>query len=406
MTLLAGRRLPKPGQVTSLLRFKPVPINSAQRRLASALTIADLRRIAQRRTPRAPFDFVDGAADQEAGLQRARALFRRVQFHPRVLVDVSEVDTSREVLGRRSALPFGLAPTGLSRILHWEGERAVAAAAAAAQIPYVVSTGATIPIEQLRRSNPDARLWSQLFLQGDREAAAAMLRRAVASGCDALVVTVDVPTPGNRLRDIRHGMTIPPTLSLRSFANVLRYPHWWLDVLTRDPIAITAPDGTPVVDFAKRELNLFASAMTFDDLGWIRDLWPGKCVVKGVLTVADAKILAGLGVDAIVLSTHGGRQLDRAVAPLALLRDVVAEVGSAVEVHLDSGITTGADIVAAIALGADFSYVGRAYLYGLMAGGRPGVERAIEILAKEVASTMRLLGVTSLGELGPEHVTL
>ena len=399
-----NRRLPSPRQLTPLVRFKKPVLSAKQRRLAAALTIEDLRRIAKRRTPRAAFDYTDGAADGEVSLARARQAFADVQFNPQILRDVSSVDTSREVLGQRVPLPFGIAPTGFTRMMHTEGEAAGAAAADAAGIPFTLSTLGTTTIEDVAAANSHGRSWFQLYMWKDRARSTALIDRAAAAGFDTLVVTVDVPVAGARLRDVRNGMTIPPTLTVRTVANAIRHPAWWVDFLTTEPMSFATMDswqGT-VADLLD---TMFDPTVTYDDLAWIRERWAGTLSVKGVQTVDDARRLAAAGVDAIVLSNHGGRQLDRAPVPFYLLPSVVDAVGDDLEVHLDTGIMSGQDIIAAVAHGARFTLIGRAYLYGLMAGGREGVDRAIQILKGQIERTMRLLGVATLDELQPGHVT-
>jgi L-lactate dehydrogenase (cytochrome) len=399
------RQLPKPHDLRPLLKFKKPTLSPKQRRLESALTIEDLRRIAKRRTPKAAFDYTDGAADGEVSLARAREAFADVQFNPSILRDVSTVDTSRVVLGERVALPFGIAPTGFTRMMQSEGEIAGVTAAEAAGIPYTLSTMGTTSIEAVAEAAPDARKWFQLYMWKDRDRSMALVDRAKRAGYDTLVVTVDVPVAGARLRDTRNGMTIPPTLSPRTIVNAIPRPAWWINFLTTEPLAFATLDawsGTvgELLD------HMFDPTVTFDDLAWIRDQWPGAISVKGVQSAADAARLAELGVDAVVLSNHGGRQLDRAPVPFHLLPSVVSAVqGSGMEVHLDTGIMSGQDIVAALAHGAHFTLIGRAYLYGLMAGGRDGVDRTIAILQGQIERTMRLLGVATLDELQPEHVT-
>ncbi|WP_418061274.1 alpha-hydroxy acid oxidase [Pimelobacter simplex] len=398
------RQMPKAHDLAPLMKFKKPVLSPRKRRLDAALTIEDLRRAAKRRTPRAAFDYTDGAADGEISLSRARQAFADVEFHPAILRDVEKVDTSREVLGKVAALPFGIAPTGFTRMMQTEGEIAGVTAAQDAGIPFALSTMGTTSIEDVAAAAPDARKWFQLYMWKDRERSMALVDRAAAAGFDTLLVTVDVPVAGARLRDTRNGMTIPPTLTPRVVANAIPRPAWWINFLTTEPLAFASLDswsGT-VADLLD---TMFDPTVTFEDLAWIRQQWPGKLVVKGVQTVADAARLAELDVDAIVLSNHGGRQLDRAPVPFHLLPDVVREVGRDVEVHLDTGIMSGQDIVAAVAHGARFTLIGRAYLYGLMAGGRPGVDRTIEILRGQVERTMRLLGVCSLDELEPGHVT-
>jgi isopentenyl diphosphate isomerase/L-lactate dehydrogenase-like FMN-dependent dehydrogenase len=262
----------------------------------------------------------------------------------------------------------------------------------------------TTSIEAVAAANPAGRNWFQLYMWKDRERSMALVDRAARAGFDTLLVTVDVPVAGARLRDVRNGMTIPPTLTLGTVLNAIPRPRWWFDFLTTEPLAFASLDtwsGT----VAELLDVMFDPTVTYEDLAWIKDQWPGRLAVKGVQSVADATRLADLGVDAVILSNHGGRQLDRAPIPFHLLPDVVREVGDHLEVHLDTGIMNGADIVAALALGARFTLVGRAYLYGLMAGGRPGVDRAIEILAGQIRRTMRLLGAREVGELEPRHVT-
>ncbi|MCB0895415.1 MAG: alpha-hydroxy-acid oxidizing protein [Nocardioides sp.] len=405
--MLVKRQLPKRHDLAPLLKFKRPTLSAKQRRLAAALTIEDLRRIAKRRTPKAAFDYTDGAADGEVSLARARQAFGDVEFRPSILRDVSTVDTSREVLGERVALPFGIAPTGFTRMMQAEGEIAGATAAAAAGIPFALSTMGTTSIEDVAAAAPGGRHWFQLYMWKDRDRSMALVDRAAKAGYDTLLVTVDVPVAGARLRDVRNGMTIPPTLSPRTVANAIPRPAWWFNFLTTEPLAFASLDswsGT-VADLLD---TMFDPTVTYDDLAWIRDQWPGKVVVKGVQTVDDARRLADAGVDAVLLSNHGGRQLDRAPVPFHLLPEVVQAVGAhhpGVEVHLDTGIMSGQDVVAAVAHGAHFTLVGRAYLYGLMAGGRDGVDRAIEILRGQVERTMRLLGVRTLDELEPGHVT-
>ena len=397
------RRVPRPHDLAPLLQFKK-PQFGRRRRLDAALTIEDLRAIAKRRTPRAAFDYTDGAAEAELSLERARQAFRDIEFHPAILRDVSKVDTSCTVLGGRSELPFGIAPTGFTRMMQTEGEYAGARAAGRAGIPFSLSTMGTASIEDVETANPHGRNWFQLYMWKDRDRSMALVDRAARAGYDTLLVTVDVPVAGARLRDKRNGMSIPPALTLRTVLNAAPRPQWWFDFLTTEPLAFASLDrwsGT----VAELLDTMFDPTVTFDDLAWIKSQWPGKLVVKGIQTVDDARAVVALGADGIVLSNHGGRQLDRAPIPFHLLPAVAASVGDRTEIVLDTGIMSGADIVAAIALGADFTLVGRAYLYGLMAGGEAGVDRAIAILREQVERTMRLLGVAALDELNPGHVT-
>ena len=401
---MVDRRIPNLHDLAPLMQFKKPTFDLKAKRLREALTIEDLRRIAKRRTPTAAFDYTDGSAEAEISLRRARQAFRDVQFNPAILHDVATVDTGWDVLGKRVEQPFGIAPTGFTRMMQTEGEKAGAAAAAAAGIPFSLSTMGTASVEDVAEAAPGGRNWFQLYMWKDRDRSMALVDRAAAAGFDTLLVTVDVPVAGARLRDSRNGMTIPPSLTPRTIVDALPRPWWWIDFLTTEPLAFASLDrwsGT----VAELLNTMFDPTVTYDDLAWIKSQWPGKLVVKGVQTVEDARRVTDLGVDALILSNHGGRQLDRAPIPFHLLPDVVKEVGADTEVHLDTGIMSGADIVAAVALGARFTLIGRAYLYGLMAGGREGVDRAIEILSVEIARTMRLLGVNSLEELEPRHVT-
>jgi L-lactate dehydrogenase (cytochrome) len=402
---MVTRQFPRPGELLELMRFKKPELNAKRRRLNSALTIGDLRTIAKRRTPKAAFDYTDGSAEDEISLERARQAFLDIEFSPSILRGLPDaVDTSCQIFGGPSALPFGIAPTGFTRLMQTEGEIAGASAAGAAGIPFTLSTLGTTSIEKVKEANPDGRNWFQLYVMRDREISYDLTRRAAAAGFDTLFFTVDTPVAGARLRDKRNGFSIPPQLTPGTIANAIPRPWWWWDFLT-----------TPKLEFASLKTTggtvgeLLNAAMdpsiSFDDLKVVRDLFPGKIVIKGVQNVADSKKLVDLGVDGIVLSNHGGRQLDRAPIPFHLLPQVVKQVGKHTEIAIDTGIMSGADIVASIALGAKFTLVGRAYLYGLMAGGREGVDRAIWILRDQIERTMKLLGVTTLAELGPSHVT-
>ena len=398
------RRVPKVRDLAPLIQFKRPEFNATKRRLDAAFTIDDLRRIAKRRTPKAAFDYTDGAAEDELSIERARQAFRDIEFRPTILRDVTNVTAGWNVLGQPVVLPFGIAPTGFTRLMHTEGEIAGARAAARAGIPFSLSTLGTCAIEDLVDAAPQGRKWFQLYMWRDRERSMGLVQRAAAAGFDTLLATVDVPVSGARLRDNRNGMTIPPSLTLRTILDAVPHPKWWFDLLTTEPLAFASLDRWPGT-VAEYLTTMFDPSLTFDDLEWIKDQWPGKLVVKGIQTLDDARAVVDRGVDGIVLSNHGGRQLDRAPVPFHLLPTVSRELGKYTEILLDTGIMSGADIVAAIALGARCTLVGRAYLYGLMAGGEAGVNRAIDILHSGIIRTMGLLGVTCLEELSPEHVT-
>ncbi len=358
-----------------------------------------------RRAPRAVFDYTDGAAGEEISLGRSRAAYARVEFQPRALQDVSSVDTSTTVLGRPAALPVMFGPTGFTRMMHTEGEAAVARVAARSGIPYSLSTMGTTSIETLAAAVPAGRRWFQLYLWRDRPASLDFVVRAKEAGYEALVLTVDTPVAGARLRDVRNGLTIPPSLSLRTFTEGALHPAWWFDLLTTEPLefaSLNRFEGT----VAELVGQMFDPASTIDDLAWLRSVWDGPLVIKGIQTAADARTVVDAGADAVIVSNHGGRQLDRAPTTLEVLPSVVEAVGDRAEVYVDGGIMSGSDVVAAVAFGARAALVGRAYLYGLMAGGERGVQRVADILADEVAGTMALLGVTSVTDLNRDHVQL
>lgn len=402
---MSDRQIPKWSELKPLLRPRRIEVNPTRRRLGRALTIGDLRLVARRRTPRAVFDYTDGAAEGEVSLRRARELFGALEFNPSILHDVAATDTTTTILGRPSALPFTFAPTGFTRMMNHEGERAVARVAERIGVPYALSTLGTTSIEDVALVAPNARKWFQLYVWRDRAAGEDLMTRAKAAGFEALVLTVDVPVAGARLRDARNGFSIPPALTVKTIVGAAMHPAWWINLLSTKPLSfasLSAWDGTvgELID------SLFDPSMTIADLEWLRSFWDGPLIIKGIQTVSDARRVVDAGADAIVLSNHGGRQLDRAPVPLRLVPDVLDAVGDRAEVFLDTGIMNGADIVAAMALGANATMIGRAYLYGLMAGGERGVERASQILTAEIRRTMQLLGARTIDDLSPQHVKL
>jgi L-lactate dehydrogenase (cytochrome) len=399
------RRLPRWSELRPLLRPRPLQLDPTERRLSRALTVTDLRAAARRRTPRAVFDYTDGAAEAETSLRRAREAFELVEFRPRVLRDVTAVDTTTSVLGRPAALPLAFAPTGFTRMMHHQGERAVVRVAEAVGIPYALSTLGTTSIEDVAAAAPGARRWFQLYVWRDRGAGKELVERAQAAGYEALILTVDVPVAGARLRDARNGLTIPPSLTLRTVLDAATHPSWWFNLLSTEPLefaSLTSSEGT-VAELINR---MFDPSLTVRDLAWLRETWSGPLLVKGIQHVDDARMVVDAGADAVVVSNHGGRQLDRAATPLEVLPAVVEAVGDRAEVLLDGGVRSGADVAAAVALGARACLVGRAYLYGLMAGGERGVRRSVDILAAELVRTLQLLGVDGVGGLEPAHVRL
>ena len=397
------RQFPKPSELAPLLQFSLPTLRRKKRRLEKAYTIWDLRDIAKKRTPKGPFDYTDGSAESEVSLERARQAYRDLEFIPSILKDVSTADLTRTALGETFAMPLGIAPTGFTRMMQTEGEIAGARAAEKFGIPFTLSTLGTTTIEDVVASAPTGRNWFQLYMWKDREGSMALVERAKRAGVKNLVLTVDVPAAGQRIRDYRNGLTVPPRLTAGTVLNAIPRPAWWINFLTTPSIEFASMknwEGTvgELLDY------MFDPTMTWEDLKWIRQQWDGTLTVKGIQNLEDAKKAAKLGADAILLSNHGGRQLDRAPIMLHLLADIKKEFKKDYEIHIDTGIMHGADVLAAVALGAQFTYVGRAYLYGLMAGGQDGVERALEIMRTQMVRNMKLLGVNSLDELTPKHV--
>ncbi len=402
---MAERRLLRPSEILPLIGRRDPSLSRHQARLNRCANIGDIRALARRRVPRAVFDYTDGAAGSEVTLRRSQEAYDRVEFTPRVLRDVSSIDLSTEMLGARSALPFAFGPTGFTRMMHHVGEPAVAEVAGESGIPYALSTLGTTSVEDLAAAAPDTRRWFQLYVWRDRVASEALVRRAEQSGYDTLILTVDTAVSGLRHRDVRNGLTIPPQLTLSTLAQMAMYPRWWGNLLTTRPLefASLSSTGGTMGDLLTK---VFDPTITWADLAWLRSIWPGKLMLKGVQSVDDAVLAVDLGVDAVILSNHGGRQIDKGNVPLEILATVVDAVDGRIEVYIDGGITSGADIVAALALGANGTLIGRAYLYGLMAGGADGVRRVVSILEKEVMTTMQLLGVTSVVELNRSYVRL
>jgi L-lactate dehydrogenase (cytochrome) len=403
--MLEGRRLPKLEDLKPLIRPRPMQLDPVERRLSRALTLDDIRAIARRRTPRAVFDYTDGGAETETSMRRAREAFDRVEFSPRVLRDVSSVDPSTVLFGKPAGFPFVFAPTGFTRLMNVDGEIAVARVAEQIGVPCGLSTVGTTSIEDLAAAVPQARRWFQLYVWRDRAASQELVDRAAASGYEALMLTVDTAVAGARLRDVRNGLTIPPTLTARTFADIALHPAWWFNLLTTEPITFATFKqwDEPVAELINK---VFDPSLNFDDLAWLRQAWPKKLLVKGIQSVEDAKACVDLGCDGLIVSNHGGRQLDRAPVPLEILPRIVDAVGDRAEVYMDGGVRSGADILAAVGLGAKACLLGRPYLYGLMAGGYRGVQRVAEILTGEVRRTMALLGITQLSELNSDRVHL
>lgn len=398
------RQLPRAAEVRELLQFRAPVLDPVRRRLQGALTIQDLRRIGRRTTPRAVFDYVDGAADGEVTDERNRRAFRSAVFMPESLNSVTDPDLSTMLLGKRISMPLVFAPTGYTRMMHHEGESAVARVAQRNGVPYTLSTVGTTTIEDVRGAAPEGQNWFQLYLTNNHSLNNELVDRALDAGCTTVVLTIDTAVGGRRLKDVRNGLTIPPSLSVRTFLDMSRFPYWWINKLTTAPINFASVRDFPGSSADVAAL-LFDPALDYEDLAWLRQKWPHKLLVKGILNPADARRVIDLGADGVVVSNHGGRQLDRAPATLDVLPAVRETVGAEATVILDSGITHGQDIIAALAHGADAVMIGRAYLYGLMAGGERGVERAVEILRSEYRRGLQLLGLNATGKIAQHHVT-
>jgi L-lactate dehydrogenase (cytochrome) len=378
-------------EIRELVRARPPELRAARRRLAHCHDIADLRRAARRLIPRPVFDYVDGGADEELSLAGNVEAFRRWRFVPRALADVSTVDTTGHVLGHPVPLPLVLAPAGFTHLMHPAGEIAAARAAARHGLPYTLSTMANTSITDLAAA-VRGDLWFQLYILADGGMTRELVDRAAASGYRVLVVTVDTMVAGRRVRDVRNGLTVPPELTVRTIASIGSHPAYWLRML-RSPAIRSANLGVRRSLTIPGTARFFHPGITWDDIAALRERWTGKLVIKGPLGPAEA------GADGVQLSNHGGRQLDRAAAPIDLLPAVRDAVGQDLAVLVDSGVRHGADIATAVALGADAVAIGRAYLYGLMAAGEPGVDKALDLLAEQFRRTLQLLGVTSAAEL-------
>jgi L-lactate dehydrogenase (cytochrome) len=377
------------------------------RALRGCHSIADLRCRARRRLPRAIFDYLDGAADDEVTLARNSAAFGCRELLPRVLRDVAQVDLSTEIMGTKCSLPLVLAPTGMSRLFHHEGEAAVARAAKAGGILYSLSSVSTFSIEEVAAVS-DAPKWFQIYVWKDRGILRELIARCRAARYTALCLTVDVPAPGNRERDLRNGFTVPPTFSVGTALDALRRPYWLWQLLTSPRMTLgnvrghvsADADVFSVIDYIRTQMD---SSITWDDAAWMIREWNGPFAIKGILHPEDARRAMDIGATGIIVSNHGGRQLDHVPAPFEMLAEIVAAAGGA-QVILDGGVRRGTDILKALALGARACMIGRPYVYGLAAGGEAGVSRAIGILRAELETGMKLLGCNTLRELDASYL--
>ena len=378
----------------------------AAARVLRAWNIADLRRMAEKRLPRAIFDFFDGAAEDETTLRENRAAFERVRIAPKMLAGVERIDTSAAMLGARSKLPIAVGPTGGIGFGWPFADVGVARAAAAAGIPYTLSTMATASIERIARE-AGGRLWFQAYIFRQRDMTLGLVERARRLGYEALMVTVDVPVGGKRERDFRNDFAIRFRFTPRNVVDFASRPLWVLSVLRHgmpalENVADLAPDAKSTAEIASSVGQFWDANFDWDGLKEMRDRWPRKMLVKGILRADEAERLAAMGVDAVVVSNHGGRQLDGAVAALDALPPIVRAVKGRMSVLVDGGVRRGVDVVKALALGAEGVMLGRATLYGACAAGEAGAARALDILRDELVRSMQLSGVRSVGEIGPD----
>jgi L-lactate dehydrogenase (cytochrome) len=395
----------------SVVRFERVETDPVERRLRRAASVADLRRIAKRRLPGGVFDYIDGGAEDERTLAANEAAYARTSFRPRVLRGVEKVDTSSAVLGMPVDYPLILAPTGFTRIADPEGELAVARAADRAGLPYTLSTMSTRSIEEVRAVS-NGRLWFQVYAWRDRTMVKEMIDRAAAARYEALVLTVDTAVLGRRERDVRRGFSLPPAIGPGTFIDGALHPAWTWNFLRSEPIRFAnvagsevgseVGDGASPVRLSDYINTQFDPALSWADVEWLRSVWQGPILLKGVQTVEDARLAVEAGVTAVVLSNHGGRQLDGAPAAFDLVAPVVDAVGGSAEVICDGGVRRGSDIVKAVAAGATAVMAGRAYLYALGAAGERGVERVLAWFKADMMRTMTLLGAAGISDLSPE----
>ncbi|MBO3676314.1 alpha-hydroxy-acid oxidizing protein [Streptomyces sp. NEAU-YJ-81] len=406
-----ARQRPRWTELREVLQLRRPTLNPVERRLGAALTIGDLRAVAVRTTPRAVFDYVDGAADAELTARRNRAAFAAAELVPEYLSPVDHPDLSTRLFGREIAMPLIFAPTGYTRMMHHEGEAAVARVAARHGLPYTLSTVGTSTVEDVAAAAPGGEHWFQLYLTRNERLNEELLDRALAAGFTTVVLTVDTPVAGRHPKDMRNGLTIPPSLTLRTLFGMARYPSWALNKLTTAPITFASLSGMSgtsgdTIDAVRVADVVFEPTLSYEHLAWLRAHWPHRLLVKGILSPRDARRVVEAGADGVIVSNHGGRQLDRTPATLTVLPEIREELGPDATVILDSGVTHGQDILAARALGADAVMIGRAYLYGLMAGGERGVERAVTILREEYARSLQLLGLNASEAIARHHLRM
>ncbi len=402
------RQFPRWKNIKPLLGWSLPRFPLEDRKLKRVVNLQEMRMLARKRVPKAVFDYVDGGANDEISYQRSEETFSKVQFHARVLRDVSKIDLTTKIAGKDSSLPIIFAPTGYTRMMNYEGEPMVAQVCEENNLIYSLSTMGTTSSQEIADQVPGVRRWFQLYLWRDRSQSLQFIYGAKEAGFEGLILTVDTAVGGIKWRDMRNGLTVPPKITLKTFLDMALKPKWWFNLLTTAPLefATFRNFNKPLSEIAA---TVFDPAVTFADVKWLRSVWKGKLIIKGVQTVEDAKQLAKIGVDAIILSNHGGRQLDKSVVPLEILPEVrkaVGKKGKGTQIYIDGAIMSGADVLAAVALGADAVLIGRAYLYGAMAAGREGVQKVVNTLRFEMETAMKLMGARNIDELTPEFVSL
>ena len=394
----------------SVVRFRVYERDRTLRKLSKAADVGDLRTMAKKRMPAGCFDYIDGAAQDEVTAANNVSSYKNYYFRPRVLRDVASISTTTTLLGGQIPFPVMIAPTGFDRIAHSQGELAVARAAKRSGIPYSLSTMGTRSIEEVAEVN-DGRKWFQVYVWRDKPLLKEMLERASASGYEGIMITVDTAVLGRRERDVRRGFSLPPKVGLDTIIDGIRHPRWTLDFLRAEPIQFAnvkgssgVGDGSTPVTLSDYINSQFDPTLSWSDIEWFRDNWSGMIMIKGVQTVEDAEIAADMKLDGVILSNHGGRQLDYAPSPMDLVAPVADAVGDRTSIICDGGVRRGSDIVKAVAMGADACMIGRAYFYALGAAGERGVDWVLEFLRAGVEHTMALAGVGSIEDLNRDLI--
>ncbi len=393
-----NRKFPNFKFLYSLIDWKSFRLYGNKNLVNHAQTINDLKTIAKRNIPKVVFDYVEGSASEEISYQRSVDTFKRTEFNVKNLINVAIIDTTQNILGKKVDLPVMFAPTGYTQMMHHVSEPAVANVAAQRNLIYVLSAMGTTSPEELAQQIPGVRRWMQLYVMRNRKDTEKLIKSAKENGFEALMVTIDTPVTGIKIRDLKNGLTVPPRIRLGTLLAIAAKPRWWFNLITTKKLEFAAFKGwnKPLAELAQQ---IFSPEVTDKDIRWLKSIWKGPIIIKGIQSVQDAKRVVSLGVSAIVVSNHGGRQLDRSPVPLEILEDVVKAVGKKVEIYIDGGILSGQDVYGAIALGAKAVLVGRAYLYGLMAGGERGVNRVIDIFERDLRNTMALTGNIDLAQV-------